>query len=194
MITMETSRCAGAGLGIALLAVLLAVFLAGNATPAVLPDLTDGGGGSFSPTGISANQTFKAQVRVLNNGSACGAFWVRFYASTDATIATNDRVIGAVQVDGVASFANRDVSAAITFPSNIANGTYYVGWKFDALDQVGESSESNNIYGLPSPRLIVVPFKTRVFNPNPVNALNNPSLRACVRSLKMRVRAADMEP
>ncbi|HUW31436.1 MAG TPA: CARDB domain-containing protein, partial [Planctomycetota bacterium] len=174
-----TSRCAGAGAGLraVLVAVFLAVFFGGTALPAVLPDLTDGGGGFFSPTGISGNQTFTIFTRVQNLGTTSGTFFIKYYASLDTNITTGDKVIGGLQVSAVPSFGTIDCPWTGTFPTSISNGSYYVGWIIDALSQVGESNESNNVYCLPQPKLMVVPNKTRVFNPNPVNALNNPSLR-----------------
>ncbi|HUW35605.1 MAG TPA: hypothetical protein VM223_28675, partial [Planctomycetota bacterium] len=95
---MATSRCAGAGLRAVLLAVLLAVFFGGNALPAVLPDLTDGGGGSFSPAGISGSQPFAISTSVRNLGTSAGTFFIRYYASTDPSITIYDKVIGGLQV------------------------------------------------------------------------------------------------
>jgi hypothetical protein len=114
-----------------------------------LPDLLDVGEFQrwFSPQTLTAGDSFTVHTE-LKNGSlstSSGAFWVDFYASTNTTITTFDEFIGSVQVSSITPNDLRVVSWSGPFPSSIPAGTYWVGWIIDALNDVSESNESNNI-------------------------------------------------
>jgi hypothetical protein len=117
--------------------------------PTDKPDLVDDGqsDSGFRPTTVTRGVTsFNVYCDVRNIGTAAsGSFRVAYYASTDTTINTSDRLIGTDVVSSIAPFKARDSSWTGTFPASIPNGTYWVGWIIDSGRTVSEFNETNNI-------------------------------------------------
>jgi V8-like Glu-specific endopeptidase len=113
------------------------------------PDLVDDGqsDSGFRPTTVTRGVTsFNVYCDVRNIGTAAsGSFRVAYYASTDTTISTSDRLIGTDVVSSIAPFQARDSSWTGTFPASIPNGRYWVGWIIDSGRTVSEFDETNNI-------------------------------------------------
>ncbi len=84
--------------------------------------------------------TFTLSVEVRNGGDAASsATTLRYYRSSDATIATSDTAVGTDAVVGLAAAATSNQSVELTAP---AAGIYYYGACVDAV--AGESDTTNN--------------------------------------------------
>jgi hypothetical protein len=130
--------------------------------PKVEPDdLRDGGDqySRFEPTVLIAGkpgQPFMVQAKIVGAGHTdAGEVTVYFYASTDTTITTRDYELGHaymwLSAGESATFVMRG-----TFPTNIPEGLYYVGWVIDRDDVFEEIDESNNTAYKSTPLLRVV--------------------------------------
>jgi hypothetical protein len=81
----------------------------------------------------------------MNGGTmSAPSFNVSFYASYDLTLDSTDYLIGTTLINYLNPFEYTAADWFGLFPSSIANGFYYVGWKFDANNKVVEISEDNN--------------------------------------------------
>lgn len=130
----------------------------GGATPK--PDLTPhpGGGSGFGITSVQAGDAWSCNVSIENSGGAdAGRFETTVYASLDTSITAADYVIGSVVTVSLTSgnWVTENLSVS-SFPSIPAN-TYYVGWIIDSLNEVAETSETNNKAYVLSPQLTVNP-------------------------------------
>ena len=96
---------------------------------------------SVSDSGPAAGATFtlSAMVRIAG-GESSAATTLRFYRSTDATIATSDTEVGTEAVAGLAASGTSSESVSLTAPS--APGMYYYGACVDAVTD--ESNTRNN--------------------------------------------------
>lgn len=102
-----------------------------------------------APSSGITGSTITVTSSVQNLGSsASGAFRVGFYFSTNSLISLADTYSGSS-----CSFTNLNAGSsapcniAVTVPSSLAPGTYYVGALADDLGAVVETNESNN-YGV----------------------------------------------
>lgn len=112
----------------------------------------------FSPTTVLPGQSLTTRSVVRNNGTAnAGSFRVSFYASTDTTITTGDRLLGSTTISSLNALSWADAIQTSAVPTSIPAGQYYVGWIFDTLGQVGEFDESNNTGVITASRLTVLP-------------------------------------
>jgi len=120
----------------------------GQTPPTDKADLTDDGQSfsGFSPTTVYAGTTsFTVWCDVRNFGTASsGGFYVYYYASTDTTISPSDYLIGTDYISNIAALAYADSDWTGTFPANIPEGSYWVGWIIDATNLVSEFDEGNN--------------------------------------------------
>ena len=107
-----------------------------------------------SPDSSLAGEGFVLVATVRNRGDgAAASTMLRFYRSTDATIATSDKEVGTDSVAGLAASARSSVLLRQTAPSEL--GTYYYGACVDAV--AGESDTANNC----SPSATVTVIETR---------------------------------
>ena len=97
------------------------------------PSVSDG-----SPA-AGAGFTLSATVRNAGDGASAGTT-LRYYRSTDATIATSDTAEGTDPVGGLAASGSSSQSVDVTAPSS--PGTYYYGACVDSV--AGESDTANN--------------------------------------------------
>ncbi len=98
------------------------------------------------PSVAGAGQTISASDTTKNQGSgAAPATVTRFYLSTNVTFDTSDTPLdGSRAVPPLAGGASSTGSTALTMPSGLAVGTYYVIARADADNATVESSETNN--------------------------------------------------
>lgn len=115
------------------------------------PDLRDEGESSrgFMPQTVEAGkagQTLLTWSSAVNAGTGdAGACRVRCYASPDTQITPSDALLAEVSLPALGAGASVALHTSQAFPTTIEAGTYYVGWIFDADNQVQESDENNNI-------------------------------------------------
>ena len=114
-----------------------------------------GPGGSF---------TFSATVRNQGAGQAA-ATTLRYYRSTDATIATGDTEVGTDAVSALAAAGISDQSISLTAPSTV--GTYYYGACVDPVS--GESDTGNNCSSAARVTVIDSQMETETFDLDPNN-------------------------
>ncbi|MBP7053353.1 MAG: pre-peptidase C-terminal domain-containing protein [Phycisphaerae bacterium] len=126
---------------------LLASYSAGTG----LPDLYDDGESyrSFSPQTIVADQwdVISIACQIRNGGDAdAGAFRIRFYASVDTVLTSDDYSLGSQSCYGLASgqVLTIDSWTNEVGPGQLPAGTYYVGWIIDVDAEVDEANEQNN--------------------------------------------------
>jgi subtilase family serine protease len=80
----------------------------------------------------------------LGNSSATPAT-IGYYLSTDNSFSSNDVLIGNSSTSVLGTNSSMSVYGTPTVPVNTANGTYYVLFVADYLNQVTESNKTNNI-------------------------------------------------
>ena len=84
--------------------------------------------------------TLSATVENVGGAATAAATTLRYYQSTDATIAATDTQVGTDSVSGLAAAGTSDQSIDLTAPDT--GGTYYYGACVDAV--TGESDTTNN--------------------------------------------------
>ena len=97
---------------------------------------------------VSGN-TVTVSATVENDGNAAaGAFDVRFYASSNATISTSDIPIYTATVNSLAAGANTTVGSTIDLcAAGLTDGsTYYIGYIIDYNNVITESDETDNTW------------------------------------------------
>ncbi len=111
--------------------------------PPTSPDLAVGTP-SVSDNSPAAGGSFTLSATVSNGGNGPSvATTLRYYQSTDGTIATSDTEVGTDAVGILAASGTSDQSIGLTAPSDA--GTYYYGACVDAV--TGESNSGNNCSG-----------------------------------------------
>ena len=96
---------------------------------------------TVSDSGPAAGASFTLSATVRNDGEgASAATTLRYYRSTDATIATSDTPVGTAAVAGLAAAGSSSQSVDLTAPDT--SGTYYYGACVDTV--TGESDMTNN--------------------------------------------------
>ena len=131
------------------------------------PDLAVGSP-SVSDSSPTSGATFSLSAAVRNDGDGtAAATTLRYYRSTDATIASSDTEVGTDAVGGLAAGATSPESISLTAPS--APGTYYYGACVDTV--TGESDTTNNCSGSVSVVVSESPPPT-----NPDLAVGSPSV------------------
>ena len=101
-------------------------------------------------------QTFTARMRIENTSSSDpGSISVSFYASADTSITSSDAYLGQTSV-WLPHGTSAPVTLRSTFPTNVPQGSYYVGWIIDPNNHMVEADESNNTGYKSTPLLKVV--------------------------------------
>lgn len=154
------------------------------------------GSGNLSPVSISgAPNTLTAgdaivvadTVRFEGSGAA-GPFRVGVYVSSDLAIDGSDLLVGSRIVSSLA--AGSDSPSAVTYniPGSLATGTYFLALVVDDLDDVAETSETDNILWATSPLVITsanlpdLEWLSVSFSPAAVNPGDTISLNDSVRN------------
>lgn len=145
-------------------AIAAAVFIMQGVSPAwAATDLKDGAVGWhwLTPTNVYAGNTVFVQGAVSNAGStACSAFYIGVYLSSDTTINTSDRYMGRVTNSGLGAWSSKDfLNGGFRVPADTPSGTYYVGYIIDSSGIITESNEGNNTGVITSPRLVVLNWR-----------------------------------
>lgn len=105
------------------------------------------------PTSLQAGNSVNLQYQIQNLGTnVAGASTVQFYLSTDRSIGAGDYQLGSASVVSLGGGGNTGtLSKTVTLPGAgnafwkaVGDGTYYIGMKVDAKNQVTESNENNN--------------------------------------------------
>jgi subtilase family serine protease len=101
---------------------------------------------SFSPSSVRRGSSFTVTDTTNNSGTAtAGGSTTRYRLSTDATITGSDVLLtGSRSVPSLATGVSSGGSIAVTVPSTVAPGTYYLGACADDPGAVTESNETNN--------------------------------------------------
>jgi Ca2+-binding RTX toxin-like protein len=104
--------------------------------PPVLADL--------SVSGLSLKDTTVSfSINDIGSGSAA-ASTAGLYLSTDSTITTSDKLLGTFSSPSLLAGASHSESIALSLPTNLSAGTYYIGIVADSTGNVTESNENNN--------------------------------------------------
>ena len=124
-------------------------------------DLRDGGDqySSFEPTAVIAGkpgQAFTVHMQLVAAGKTDpGAINVYFYASKDTSITAADYYLGRTDA-WLSAGAQVSLTLHTTFPTNIPEGSYYVGWIIDPENTFAEPNKANNIAYKGAPLLRVI--------------------------------------
>ena len=111
-----------------------------NTPSAAAPDLVVSSA-SASDTTLTAGQAFTLQAKVRNQGDEpSSATTLRYYRSTDATIASDDEEVGTDAIGALNPSATSGVLISLTAPTSA--GTYYYGACVESVS--GESDTDNN--------------------------------------------------
>ncbi|MBX9775397.1 MAG: M10 family metallopeptidase C-terminal domain-containing protein, partial [Xanthobacteraceae bacterium] len=76
--------------------------------------------------------------------AAASASTAGIYLSTDSTITGADTLVTSIATSGLSAGGSANLGTPLTFPGNLAPGTYYLGVLADYNGQIAEGSESNN--------------------------------------------------
>ena len=98
------------------------------------------------PSTVAPGSVVSIADTTKNQGAGItGTSVTRFYLSTNATLDAEDTLLeGSRAVPSLAAGASSSGSTGVTFPANLAVGSYYVIGKADADATVGETNEGNN--------------------------------------------------
>lgn len=108
------------------------------------PDLqVDFGSGNYSAD-PGAVASFNFDLTNAGTAIVSDSYRVGFVLSTDATLSSNDVFVGEVPTGNTGIGTTADIGGAITVPSNLAAGNYFLIAKADFDDIITESNENNN--------------------------------------------------
>ncbi|HET7340999.1 MAG TPA: CARDB domain-containing protein [Methylomirabilota bacterium] len=111
---------------------------------AYLPDLTI----AIQPIAASAASGATVTVTTITRDlgpAPAGAYAIRFFLSTDAQLDSGDVLLATRTISSLAAGASRTDATTLTVPAGTAAGTYQVLAFVDALGQVTELDETNNL-------------------------------------------------
>ena len=97
------------------------------------------------PTTARPGESISVRRVIADNGSAnAGAFTIKYYLSTNATISSGDQLIGSEDVTSLTAGSRSDISVSLTIPATMSTGSYFLGMMVDTNNSVTESNENNN--------------------------------------------------
>lgn len=132
------------------------IFITSSNIATALPDLTLANLNMNTPS-VTQGQTLSFNVDIKNIGaaSANGNFTVKSYISTDNVLSADDVQAGVIPTANfTAGLSVPQVAGALTVPSSIIAGQYYLILKVDADNQIAESDENNNIIASAKPFIV----------------------------------------
>ncbi len=101
---------------------------------------------AFAPSTAAPGSTIELSYQVKNNGkSNSGYNYANFYLSKDKTLSDDDSSLGWNWIGDVGIGKSISQSYNATIDSNTSAGKYYLLYKVDALNNVIEISNTNNI-------------------------------------------------
>jgi len=96
---------------------------------------------AWSGSGDSVNFSYSvANIGML----AAAASKTGIYLSTDATISSDDILLGTSDVGTIAAGKSQTVTGSVALPADLAPGTYYFGFAADSPNAIFERNEGNN--------------------------------------------------
>ncbi len=100
-----------------------------------------------NPDWIEVGRTFKMEARIRNIGNRESTTITRafYYLSTDDRLDDLDLYLTRDHIDRLRPNEVNTDQESITIPANIAPGVYYLLYQADAMEQVQESNEGNNV-------------------------------------------------
>lgn len=107
-----------------------------------------------SPASAARGSTVNVGFTFGNQGTSSQTFNIGFYLSTNNIISTGDLLLGTNTGASASAGAIGSFSRSLTIPSNVAPGTYYLGFMVDSAGALAENNEGNN--GQPMPRSITI--------------------------------------
>jgi YD repeat-containing protein len=115
---------------------------------------------SNPPSSGSPGGSFSVTDTTQNSGNvAAAATTTVYYLSTDNTITSSDILLtGNRSIPSLNAGASSTASVTVATPSNIANGSYYLGACADSGGVIAETSETNNCKASKSKITISVPL------------------------------------
>jgi uncharacterized delta-60 repeat protein len=102
----------------------------------VFPDLT-------ASNAVLDHATISYTINNIGTGAAAGST-TGIYLSTDSTITTSDTLIATHATPALAGGGSDFETASLSFPADLAPGTYFVGAIADHNGQIAETGEANN--------------------------------------------------
>jgi len=116
-------------------------WIAADTPPSNFANLIDDGQvySGFSPSTVEPGFTnFSVWSSERNIGTAIsGSYEIQYFLFSDETLPAI-YPIGSVQVDSLSPFDFHDSMLTVIFPSDIPNGTYWIGWHIDSENSVSE--------------------------------------------------------
>ncbi len=115
--------------------------------PAVAPDLLVAATPRLAPTRLVAGSPAVVQTTIQNAGLMRAGFSVLgYYLSADATLSSDDLLLGETVTTALAANNSLTSSSEITVPASTAAGAYYLLRVADYLNLVRESNDGNNVW------------------------------------------------
>ena len=100
---------------------------------------------SGTPASLDQGDLLTIDASVKNQGEArSGETNVRFYLSGDATITPSDYLLGQYPLFALDPDVSQHYNEMVNIPTNIPDGSYYLGAVADEADNVSEDDETNN--------------------------------------------------
>ncbi len=89
--------------------------------------------------------SFSFDLTNAGTAIATDSYRIGFVLSTDATLSSNDVLVGEVPTGNTGIGTTSDITGAITIPANTAPGNYFLIAKADFDEVITESNENNNL-------------------------------------------------
>ncbi|MCU7906825.1 MAG: S8 family serine peptidase, partial [Candidatus Thiodiazotropha sp. (ex Epidulcina cf. delphinae)] len=99
---------------------------------------------SVSEIDVGENFTINSTIANLGTGATATQTKVSYHLSTDATITSDDTLIGSENVAAVSGNGSVDLNGTVWVPFSLQEGTYYVGAIADDTNRQPETNEINN--------------------------------------------------
>jgi hypothetical protein len=101
---------------------------------------------AFAPSVAAAGSTIQISYQVKNKGKNTSGFnYTDFYISKDKNISSDDSLLGWSWLGSLGAGSSTSQSQNVTIDSDLAAGNYYILYRADALDNVLEISNTNNV-------------------------------------------------
>jgi subtilase family serine protease len=111
-----------------------------------------------APATLSAGQSSTVSTAVSNTDLVVsGAYAVRFFASQDDVLSSDDRVLKTVNRSGIAARTTVQWNESLRIPADLPPGTWRIIMQVDPLNVLRESDESNNVAVDQTPSEVIVP-------------------------------------
>lgn len=128
---------------------------------------------AFAPSVAAAGSTIQISYQVKNKGKNSAGFnYTDFYLSKDKNISSDDSLLGWNWLGSLGAGSSTSQSQNVTIDSNLAAGNYYILYRADALDNVLEISNTNNVLAR---EITITNTASGGYNPNSGYGLINAS-------------------